>query len=312
MKRDILLFLFTAFVVGCSSKEEKKTAASAFVNPAKAIQKEIIGIGKVEPENEIINLAATAGGIVTIVYKTDGQSVKAGDALVQLDNQIELLKVAEVNSKIQTQKSEIAIEKANYKEVLVKITNKRKQLLSTKKLVDKGAETAQVLDDAETEVKTLETLLEKEQASISLAENKLGELLNQLKMAETELSKKRLISPFPGNILDMEITKGAAINMYAKYATLAPVGNTIIKAEVDELFSNKLAVGQQVSIRFIGTEKPITTGEIIILSPYLKKKSLFSEKADDQEDRRVREIKISLKDDAGLIINSKVECIIKL
>jgi hypothetical protein len=49
-----------------------------------------------------------------------------------------------------------------------------------------------------------------------------------------------------------------------------------------------------------------------MLSPYLKKKSLFSEKSDDQEDRRVREIKIALINDSGLLINSKVECVIKL
>ena len=50
--------------------------------------------------------------------------------------------------------------------------------------------------------------------------------------------------------------------------------------------------------------------KIVILSPYLKKKSLFSVKASDQEDRMVREVKIALEGDTDLIINEKVECII--
>lgn len=110
----------------------------------------------------------------------------------------------------------------------------------------------------------------------------------------------------------MQVTQGAALSQYATYAEFAPAGALIIRSEVDELFSQKLKVGQQVEIRYAGSQEVIATGEIKMLSPYLKKKSLFSEKANDQEDRRVREVRISIKGNSGLIINSKVECVIKL
>ena len=38
---------------------------------------------------------------------------------------------------------------------------------------------------------------------------------------------------------------------------------------------------------------------------------MFSEKTDDQEDRRVREIKVAIDQAENLIINTKVECNIK-
>lgn len=110
----------------------------------------------------------------------------------------------------------------------------------------------------------------------------------------------------------MQVTQGAALNQYATYAEFAPEGALIVRAEVDELFSQKLKVGQQVDIHYAGSQEVIAKGDIKMLSPYLKKKSLFSEKANDQEDRRVREVRISIKDNTDLVINSKVECVIKL
>jgi len=65
-------------------------------------------------------------------------------------------------------------------------------------------------------------------------------------------------------------------------------------------------------VRPIGGDQSITTGTIESVSPYLRKKSLFSEKAGDLEDRRVREVVIRVQDASHLLINAKVECIITL
>mgnify|MGYP001070909785 CR=1 FL=1 len=65
-------------------------------------------------------------------------------------------------------------------------------------------------------------------------------------------------------------------------------------------------------LRFVGSDSVVAMGKVIFLSPYLKKKSLFSQKANEQEDRLVREVRIKLEGDNGLIMNSKVESVIKL
>jgi hypothetical protein len=53
-------------------------------------------------------------------------------------------------------------------------------------------------------------------------------------------------------------------------------------------------------------------GEILSISPDLKKKSLFSDSGQDLQDRRVREIEISIGNDANLLIDTKVECTVHL
>ncbi len=312
MKRTITVMLLISFFTACNSEDKKEAAAGNTVSPDSVQVREIIGIGKVEPENEIINLAATSGGIVTAVAKKDGDTVKAGDLLVQLDDATERIKVSQVLSQISTQQTQVEIENANLKNNEVNLANKKRQLATSKALLEKGAETREVYDDLETEVKSLEVDIEKSAATIRQAKDRIAELDQQLRLAETEVSQKKIKSPYSGILLDMQTAKGAAISQYATFAEFAPAGLTIIRAEVDELFADKLATGQKVDVRYTGNAKIIAQGELIMISPYLKKKSLFSTKADDQEDRRVREIRVSINNNTPLVINSKVECIIKI
>jgi len=312
MKRISIIISTAVLLSSCGEAENKTQEQPETMNHSSFNITEVVGMGKVEPEGKIINLAAISGGIVSQVFKTDGDSVVVGEKLVQLENETELLKIAEIKSQMTTQRSQINLEKSNIKDAEWKFDNKKKLLATTQNLVNKGSETQQAYDDLETEVKTLEVNLEKAKLNIQMAESKLLEITQQLRSSEAEAEKKVLSAPTAGRILNMQVTQGAALNQYATYAEFAPAGELIVRAEVDELFSQKLKIGQQVDIRYAGSQEVIVSGKIKMLSPYLKKKSLFSEKANDQEDRRVREVRISIQGNTDLVINSKVECVIKL
>jgi hypothetical protein len=81
---------------------------------------------------------------------------------------------------------------------------------------------------------------------------------------------------------------------------------------VDELWANKIYIGQKATIRTQGMDDKLAEGEVVYLSPYLKKKSLFSDDSSNMEDRRVREVRIRLSGNTNLLINSRVEAVIDL
>ncbi len=155
-------------------------------------------------------------------------------------------------------------------------------------------------------------LLKRTAPQLNLSASRLRELAEQVRYAEAEASKKILRSPYDGLMLEMHIEKGSAVNQFEKYAEVAPTGPMTVRTEVDELFAGRLSMGLDADIRFIGSDSVVARGKVIFLSPYLKKKSLFSQKANDQEDRLVREVRIKLEGDNGLILNSKVESVIKI
>jgi multidrug resistance efflux pump len=315
MNKRIYLVIVPLIITACSgSKEnkEKSGTASHSVNSAIVDVSEIIGVGKVEPEKEIISLAAATGGVVKDIYRNDGDIIKKDDPLVRLDDELELIKVSQLRSQYNTQKSQEEIDKLNLRESEARLANKRKLLESVRTLVLNGAETKQTLDDLETEVTTLSLIVEKDSFSVQLSASRLRELAAQVRYAEAEASKKILRSPYDGLVLEMHTKKGSAVIQFEKYAEVAPSGPMTVRTEVDELFADRLSQGLDADIRFVGSDSVVAKGKVIFLSPYLKKKSLFSQKANEQEDRLVREVRIMLEGDNMLILNSKVESVIKL
>lgn len=315
MNKKLYLVIIPMILTACSGSEdnkEKSGTSSKTVNSAMVPVSEVVGVGKVEPEKEIISLAAATGGVVREIYRNDGDSIKKDEPLVRLDDELELIKVSQLRSQYNSQKSQEEIDKLNLRESEAKLNNKKKLLESVRRLESKGAETTQTLDDLETEVTTLSLAVEKNGASVNLSASRLRELVEQLRYAEAEASKKILRSPYEGTMLEMHIEKGSAVNQFEKYAEFAPSGPMTVRTEVDELFAGRLKIGLDADIRFVGSDSVVAKGKVIFLSPYLKKKSLFSQKANEQEDRLVREVRIKLDGDNGLILNSKVESVIKL
>jgi len=315
MNRKFYLVLIPMIITACggsNDKKDKPDTSSKTVNSAMVPVSVVVGVGKVEPEKEIISLAASTGGVVKEIFRNDGEGIKKDEPLVRLDDELELIRVSQLRSQYDSQKSQVEIEKLNLLESEAKLKNKKKLLESVRSLELKGAETTQTLDDLETEVTTLSLAVEKSSASVKLSVSRLRELSEQLKYAEAEASKKILRSPYDGILLEMHIEKGSAVNQFEKYAEVAPSGPMTVRTEVDELFAGRLSEGLDADIRYIGSDSIVAKGKVIFLSPYLKKKSLFSQKANEQEDRLVREVRIKLDGDNGLILNSKVESVIIL
>ena len=314
MNKKIYLVIIPLIIAACGGSEnkEKSGSSSNIVNSSLVEVSEVVGVGKVEPENEIISLAASTGGVVKEIYRKDGDSIRKDEPLVRLDDELELIKVSQLKSQYNAQKSQEDIDKLQLRESETKLANKIKLLESVRALTLKGAETTQTLDDLETEVTTLSLTVEKNNASVKLAASRLRELAEQVRYAEAEASKKTLLSPYDGLMLEMHFQKGSAVNQFEKYAEVAPSGPITVRTEVDELFAGRLRQGLDADIRFVGSDSIVAKGKVIFLSPYLKKKSLFSQKADEQEDRLVREVRIKLDGSNGLILNSKVESVILL
>jgi len=315
MNKKIFLVIIPLIITACGGNNENKEKSGTVahsVNSALVEVSEVVGVGKVEPEKEIISLASPTGGIVKDIFKKDGDSINKDEPLVRLDDELELIKLSQLISQYNTQKSQEDIDELNLRESEARLTNKKKLLESVRVLALKGAETKQTLDDLETEVTTLSLTVEKNSASLKLAASRLRELAEQVRYAEAEASKKILRSPYDGLMLEMHIERGSAVNQFEKYAEVAPSGPMTVRTEVDELFAGRLRLGLDADIRFVGSDSVVARGKVIFLSPYLKNKSLFSQKANEQEDRLVREVRIKLDGENGLILNSKVESVIKL
>jgi len=300
--------------MGCGTNEEKdQQSGSASDTRADSVMiEQVVGLARIEPLEKIASLSVSSPGVVDKVFRLENDQIKKGDIILELKSEVVRARLAGAKSKIITQQARLQKQKSEIKEFEARLSNKGKELTRMKSLLLNGSETQQNLENVQTEFTVLQNSLEGAKAMLSVAEAELVEIYKEVALAEAELEERRVRAPFDGRLLTMEAVAGNALDVQDPFAELAADGALIARAEIDELYANKISPGQSATIRILGTSNTIASGKVIYVASALRRKSLFSEDAGDQEDRRVREIKIQLEESAGLLINSRVECIINI
>lgn len=308
MYKKIAFFLTILIVSSCGSKQEKTEPKDTAVAPSY-----IVGIGKVIPKGGIVELAAPASGIVKEINVNSGDNISRGDLILTLYSGDEVLSVKEADLRIQTQLVAVESAKIMLDHERIAHSDHKRKLDDAKELLGVGAVTGENVKTMQSEFDQKSELLKKLENDYQLQQSQLNELRVQRTVKLSDLEKTQFRAPMDGIILDINPLTGEAVSLHQKYGRLSPDKPLVVIAEIDELFADKLEIGQLCRINLHGESELAATGEIVRISPDLKRKSLFSDSGTDLEDRRIREIEISLDEiNKKLFIESKVECSVQL
>ncbi|MBZ5856960.1 HlyD family secretion protein [Flavihumibacter profundi] len=313
MERNIYIVLVIFLFAGCSNpnlNENASADAKAAVAQVKVSQ--VVGIGKIEPEFDIIQLSSPVSGIVKKINKRENDSAKAGEIILELDHEVEDAKIKQLVSQVNTQYAQVIADEAAIQEYQAKYDNAILELQRLQKLLTKGAETQQAVDDASTNMQSYQSNLSRLRAIADVSKRRLAETKAALVVSERERDQKIITSPVNGKLLEISTLIGSSIDSKEAFAQISPRGKTIAVCEIDELFADKMMEGQKAWIRNMGSLDTLTTGTVYFTASFMKKKSLFTDQAGEKEDRRVREIKILLDQPAKLLLNARIECVIDI
>ena len=316
MTTKIYTILLSAFlIISCGGKEEKKEEpTSETVSKIKVdstdTDNQVVGVGRIVPEKQIIQLASETSGILKSIYKDENQTVKAGDIIAEVSNQVEAAELQAAKSKITNQNEQTKASNAAIAEYSSKLNLSEINLKRAKDLFKKGAETQLEVDNSESEYRTLLATVSKLKAQSGSTNSQMIELNANINLAKTKLAQRQIKSPVTGKVLEWKIRPGEGIMSQQIIAQIAPAGNKIVECEIDEALADKVAIDQVAVIKYVGGSETIATGKVFFISDYLRKKSLFSEQSGEAEDRRVRVVKVMLENADKILLNSKVETII--
>jgi multidrug efflux pump subunit AcrA (membrane-fusion protein) len=269
---------------------------------------EVVGIGRVEPEGEIIPLASNEPGIVTKTYVQQGDTVKAGDLLLELDHSILSAQIDQVRRRAATQAARIKTDEKSLIDAQIRLSTLKANAAKTENLVKGGAETGQNLVDQKNQILLQENDVLRWQAVLEADRAQLREIEGEGIVLGQQTAQRMARAPFDGRILAFRALPGSYIRSESPFADFAPDGRTMVRGEIDELFAHSVSAGQKAIIVEIGTHKELARGHVVYVSDFLKRKSLFSENAGEMEDRRVREVRVIVDSGAKMLINSRVEC----
>ena len=307
MKKLFAILLVLIWSAGCKTKEEKPAAEPVKVEPVR-----IIAIGRVEPEVKVTAIGSEVNGLVKKLYVQAGDSVKKGQLLVEFSHDYEDAKLTQINSKVATQNAEIKNIQAQLTSAKIKSENLKTKYERLQKIFEQGAETKQNADNAKADYDQAAKDIDRLNAALQSAESKLIEINADAKVTAVDVERRKVKAPSDGIVLTMDLTEGSAATTEKPLFDFAPNSALTVLCEVDELWVNNLKIGQKATIRTQGTDDKLADGVVVYLSPYLKKKSLFSDDSSNMEDRRVREVRILLSGNSSLLINSIVEAVIDL
>ncbi|MFB0566792.1 MAG: HlyD family secretion protein [Candidatus Aminicenantaceae bacterium] len=305
---------FLAIVValnltGC----QKEKPASQESQPAMDFTpKQVVGLGRIEPEMKILSLNSETSGIVTRIIFQPGSFVAKGEIIVELSNAIEKARLEQAEAKVKSQISRIEAARAELASIKIKTENAKITFERAKTLYEQDAETKFNYDRAKTEYESLVEDVKRLEAGVVAAQNLLKQCQADHRLAKAEYDRKFIKALTEGRLLSLDITLGSLVSPDKPFGTFAPKSPLVARCEIDEMFAAEVSLGQKAYVRNPGMTDTLAWGQVSFVGPYLRKKSIFSDEVGDLEDRRVREIWINLDPDAKLLYGTRVECVVIL
>lgn len=307
---SILSFLVLLLaVVSCKNEKKQKEEEKAKVS---AIYGSVIAIGKVIPEDGWVQISSPVSAEIKEIRVKEGDEVEQGQVLMILKENSEELDVAQSQAQLESLKAAHQTNLSDLAKQDIILQELKSKYETSKALFAKNAETKEKVENDLSNLKQQEELISGLRSQIKA--NKASEKEQSIVISKNKQSLQdyQITAVKKGVIAELNVQLGQTINGTEELGKIVDKDNIIIEAEVDELFADSVKIGQSVDINFVGKPTVIGKGKIVYVSPTLMNKSILFETANEAEDRRVRRIRIEPEKNPSLLINSKVECKVKL
>lgn len=293
-------------LVSCGGDQESST-------PVQLEPTFLVGIGKVLPQGGIVELSTTSTNKVVKNYKNLGDQVKEGDVLFDMEAINEKLQVDQSAASLRSAEENIKTLSIDINSAELKLAKLKKDYETSKRLLANKAETPQKVFQDSMAFMEQKLALDRQKQNLIAQKSTLNEQRIALNSKQVAVSDKSFKALQDGILIRYDIRVGAVINANVSFGELAPNNELVIEGELDELYANKLVLGQTVDLNLVGQAEVIAKGKIDFVGTSLQNKSIIYETIGEGSDRRVRRFTVKITDGAEkLLINQKVECKIYL
>jgi RND family efflux transporter MFP subunit len=221
-----LAIVFVAFIVFRNSRPTPVGVIEARQGPAERV---LAISGRTRPQ-VTVNIVPKSPGQIVRLTKEEGDSVKAGEVIAQLDSEAPRAAVDEVLSKITLQQRAVAEAERNFRRL--------------EQLRAQGLATVKEFDSAKFEL---------DQAKVSLE----GLAATRREVA-SRLSDNTIVSPVSGVVLSRPIDPGQVVSAATVIYEIAPLSDVEVQADVDERYLPEIRGGLKADILVTGQPKPIS------------------------------------------------------
>ena len=263
----IVVLLGAAVGGNIALKREKGKTVTTEKIQKRDLEAIVSASGKIQARTTV-NIAADTMGRVVELAVDEGQKVKKGQFLMQIDPRNQqtatnrtAASLAGARSQLEQLRSSVAAAREN-------LALSRENLRRARELWAQQLTTRQALDQAESEVKVRETQLRDAEQGLSTQDQRIRETAATVSSAEYELSRTRIESPIDGLIVRRNIEAGETVvvgtmnNAGTVLLQIADMSIIEAEVEVDETDIPFVQIGQVAKIKIDAIPDKTFTGKV--------------------------------------------------
>jgi HlyD family secretion protein len=244
----------------------------------------VVASGRIMTPQRVSVGAVITGRVVRIPVK-EGQSVKRGEVLIELDDDDERAAVAQSRGAVaqaearMRQLREVGLPAAEQALVQAQanLTQARQQFERAKELKAKGFVSEAALDDARRNLDVAESQLRAAKLQVetnrpagsdfALAQTALAQARANLGVAQAKLDQTVIRALVDGTLIARNVEPGNVVQPGKELMVLAPAGETQVVVQIDEKNLAQLKLGQQALASADAFPKERFAAELVYINP---------------------------------------------
>jgi HlyD family secretion protein len=252
----VLLLIASVLVLGAAKRGSKATDVRIETVQRRDLVATVTASGQVEPRTKVDVAADISGRIIRLDVK-EGQMVKKGQFLLQIDPSTYQAGVERASAALASSKAQLAQAKANLEQAQNNY-NRSAQIREANK--------ALVSDE---QLEQLRTAVEVNQALYNAAVHGVDQAQAALRDAQSQLDKTTIVAPMSGRITRLAVEQGetAVPGTFNKDAatllTISDMGVLETTVKVDETDVARIAVGDSAAIEIDAFPDTTFVGKVV-------------------------------------------------
>ena len=230
-------------------KKEKGIAVTTEAIKTRDLDAVVSASGKIQPKR-LVNISADLPGRVVNLAVNEGDRIRQGQFLLQIDPKSASTRVASNTASLQTAEGTLEQMRQAVLTGHVQLDQARQTLARQQGLWRQQLTTREALDKAENDLKSAESALQEREKSANAQASRITQERAGLESARYDLSKQRIESPIDGIVTRRNIQEGetAVVGTMNNPGTvllqLADMAVIQAEVEVDETNIPRVALGQ--------------------------------------------------------------------
>ena len=290
----------------------------------------VFAAGRVEGASPEIELFATIHELVTHIPIREGERVRAGQTIVQLDDRMQIAEVELARAGVLLAEAErnrliFGATQSERDEAHQQCEHRHAEMISADKmrerallLANTNAISSTDLDEYESRSRSTKALYEAARAhnatvcnparseDVDAANARVAAAKARLSLAETALSKTRVTAPGDGQILQINVEVGE-LPSNEPMAIMCDTKSLQVRASVDEFDALRVQIGQPVRMQTNAMPGASFQGKVSRISPRMHRKQIMSDRPTSHLDTRSREIWVEIQSSVPFIVGLPVE-----